>query len=1101
MDEKPTRQFLPNELVQPDGITPTPLALDLQQQKSDAAWEKTRDEAVLSAVNSGITLHPDKTVNESLLALGGAGKALAGAAINATSAAFGGAESVMIDLSEPDDPNFKLDAKTDAQIADLPKGYADRIRSAGSQVEFDALEAQVREVLADREVLQGAGASGAAAQMAAGIVDLDALLIPLGGSVLGRLTSAGVSKVGLGGTRLGGMATGLVAGAEAGLMVGVGNATMNTTGDAGDIPSMVLGNMALGGVIGGATKMDYSFMDTARKASDEYYAAKANNFTMDFGKTSASAGAVIRVPKYADSMRTGYKDRLIAASEDLNAYRTLEAVSNPKYGSDISNPDSKIAEAADKLQWAIDQTPMKSLFSDIAQTGLIGSKLSHDILSHPAGLIVNNQTGALYKDVYHGMIAAPMLGYRDIALAAANRSNVTIKDKLKNTVLTTKAFKTTNRNVMLEMERRWHNDPTPSTASKEELAIADMLDKSHALAVDILKGKAGETPVRGSEDLQPRSGYITRKWLGEEIQKHTNKAELEAAMRDAYYKVFTQIGVPQDVVDRYVKMIMTRSVALADGVDTNLVGLLRTEGKEFLRETMLNNGMATHDVDSFINALTSMNSEKAKLGNLKDRIDLDLRVPVGNSGKLLIDFIEQDVHKLNQLYAHRVSGAAALARKGIQRGDIVDIEEAIVDEARARGRKDLDGIRKRVQTAFSYYGAGPVGGGVSPELMSILRLTRMSLLGTAGIPQMGELGGIIATNGWEAVSKHLIPEAKAIINGTDTKTAKELNNAMIVLNKDHILFNHQLALDVANNNPLIQHELMDGFNKVVAYGERIHGYTSLLNHSMSFSQNLAAASTQSKIYNILARDGLTDTAYRRMLDNGLDTDLVDYLKTKVYDGTIIDTPEGVEMNFKEWDADMLQQYRLALHKFTAQQVMKGLAGEMSYWQTTPMGRILGQLRTFPLLAMQKQFLRHMKHADSAAVAAVPYTLLTGGLAYAASQTVKGNTQNLTAEKIAKGAINYSSQFGWMPMAIDPMLAIMGMDEYQFNGYNPYGNTSQGVIPLPPVFPVANNLARLPVAMLGSVNGIDPKEAKVLSFTPILGSMYGFGAYFNAMKHE
>lgn len=270
---------------------------------------------------------------------------------------------------------------------------------------------------------------------------------------------------------------------------------------------------------------------------------------------------------------------------------------------------------------------------------------------------------------------------------------------------------------------------------------------------------------------------------------------------------------------------------------------------------------------------------------------------------------------------------------------------------------------------------------------------------------------------------------------------------------------------------------------------------------MSFSQNLAVASTQSKIYQILSKGQLGDAAYRRMLDLGLDEPLVESLQSYIQKGIIKDTPEGVQMNFDKWNPTDRQDYKLAIHNFTSRMVQKQLAGEGSYWTTTELGRILGQFRTFPLLAFQKQFLRNMKHADPEAVSAVLYTLMTGGVAYAASQAVKGNTHNLAPEKIAKGAINYSSQVGWMPMAVDPMLAIMGLDDYQFNGYNPYGSTSQGVIPLPPVFPTANKLARLPVAILGSVNGISPQEAQVLSATPIIGSMYGFGAYFNSLKHD
>lgn len=1101
-------EFIPvdTRMVTPDN-RPTGLALQLNEEAN-----KDLNQARMEAVADTVTNNPTVAkIDKAIAPLWGDGAATAlmtsGAVVadtvarglNVSNSLFGLVTSQAINAMGDEDPTFDPMKKL-PEVSDLPYSYRMRLMGAESDVTFRAMEEQMRGVENDKRVLEGAGASGVAASMAAGIVDVDALLIPLGGSVLGQLAAKGVAKVGMAGTRAGGLITGAVAGAETGLLVGGANAALNNTGDASDIPSMLLSNMALGGVIGGASKLDYDMLSKSKEAHDEYIKSTSiDGYTYEMGKDTAGAMRVVRVPTYRANLREGYLGRFDKANQDPNAVRTFEAY---KTGvSDISNPDSPAARVADKLQYGIDRTPMRSLFSDLSSNGLIGSQVAHDILVHPAGLVVNTQSGAIFKDVYHGEILEPMAGYRDAALAAANKANATGLDKAKNMFVTQEAFKKVNREVMIEMEHRWHDDATPSGVSQQAMEIADMWDNSSKRAMDILKGRTGETPVFGSEELQWKRGYIPRKWLGDKIKEHGNIKEIEAALMAGYKAVYTNLGVPDDAIKRYVGMIINRSQAVADGIDTNLVGLLRTEGKEYLRDTLTTNGMSKADQDSFINALTGASAERAKLGNLKDRIDLDMRIPVGTSGKQLIDFIDQDVHRLSQQYAHRVSGTSALARKGIQRGDLVDIEEAIVDEARAMGRKDIERVRDVVKTAMSYYGAGPVGKGLTPEMMSMMRLTRMSMLGTAGLTQMGELGSIIAANGWEAVSRHMIPELKAVVNGTDTLTSKELHDAFLTLGKDHIIFNQQMALDAANNNPYIQHEMMDMIHKTVQYGERIHGYTSLMNHAMAYSQRLAVASTQSKIYNILSKSGLDEAGYRRMLDLGLDTDLVDYIQAKIKSGKIVDTPEGVQMNFKDWDAKSLQDYKLAVHSFTARMVQKQLAGESSYWMTTPMGRILGQFRTFPLVAMQKQFLRNMKHADPEAVAAVAYTLMTGGVAYATGQAIKGNTQNLTPERIAKGAINYSSQVGWMPMAVDPMLAIMGLDDYQFNGYNPYGSMSQGVIPLPPVFPTANKLVRLPVALLGSVNGVSPQEAQILSATPIVGSMYGFGAYFNSMKHD
>jgi hypothetical protein len=1092
-------------LTAPDG-TPTPLA-QAQQEKADKALNEARQNNVTNTVLSNPTVTKlDKAMTplwgagsvQALASEGAVGIDTIARAIGVNNSLFGIAESQAINAFGESDPSFDPSTKL-AEVSDLPQAYQMRLMGAESDINFRAMQEQMRGVMEDKRILSASGASGMAASMAAGIVDIDSLLIPLGGTVAGKIVAKGTAKAGIAGTRIGGVLTGATAGAEAALLVGGSNAMLNNTGDASDIPHMLLSNMALGGVIGGASKLDYDMMDKSAKAADEYLAARDAGFTLKYGSSTAGAAQAVRVPNYASNLRESTRTWFDKANGDPNAMATFDAIKTGR--SDITNPDSQIGAMADVAQGLVDKTPLKSLFSDLGSYGLVGSKIAHDLLMHPGGLIVNTRSGALFKEMYNGEILQPLMGYRDLALSYANKANVTIKDKTANMFVTQDTFKQFNRDIMVEMERRYHGDAPDPHTPKEVMDMADAIDKSTERALNTMKGMQGENPVFGSEELNWKSGYIPRKWDGKAMLEHGNWKEIEDALKVSYKSVYGNLGVQPETVDRIVGAIINRSRALGEGIDTNLVGLLRSEGKEYLRDMMHTMGVSKNDTDSFINAITGQAAERSKLGNLKDRIELDLRVPVGNSGKMLLDFVDQDVHKLMHQYAHRVSGTSALARKGYQRGDLTALEEAVVDEANAMGKADTERARNIVKTALSYYGGGPVNKGLSPEVMTLTRLTRMSMLGTMGLTQMGELGSVLATNGWEAVSKHLIPELKAVINGTDTATARELHNAFVVMGKDHILFDAKLALEEANRNPYIQHEYMNSLNNVVSYGERIFNYTSGFNHAMSFSQNLAVASTQSKIYQILSKGQLGDAAYRRMLDLGLDETLVDALQGYISKGVIKDTPEGVQMNFDKWKASDLQDYKLAIHNFTSRMVQKQLAGEGSYWTTTELGRILGQFRTFPLLAFQKQFLRNMKHGDSEAVNAVMYSLMTAGVAYSAAQVAKGNTQNLSPERIAKGAINYSSQIGWMPMAVDPMLAIMGLDDYQFNGYNPYGSTSQGVIPLPPVFPTANKLVRLPAAILGSVNGIDPKEAQVLSATPIIGSMYGFGALFNSLKHD
>jgi len=179
-----------------------------------------------------------------------------------------------------------------------------------------------------------------------------------------------------------------------------------------------------------------------------------------------------------------------------------------------------------------------------------------------------------------------------------------------------------------------------------------------------------------------------------------------------------------------------------------------------------------------------------------------------------------------------------------------------------------------------------------------------------------------------------------------------------------------------------------------------------------------------------------------------------------------------------------------------------LPGEEPYILTKPLGRAILQLRTFPLMAFQKQFLRNMRHADAGTMAALIHNFMWAGVIYSTTQTVKGRGDKLTPESIAKGALNYSPTTGWLPMAIDPLAEIMGLEELKLNRYGPPGRATEGIIPLPPMIPTLNRVAHIPGSLLGlDGDRLDKNDIDAYAATPIIGSTYGFSAAFTALKNN
>jgi hypothetical protein len=1004
------------------------------------------------------------------------------------------------ELKTTDDPNF--DSTKMLGILDgVPAQFHKDLYDSDSEYEVVLKKARIQEYLTNADKLAAAGYTGIAASLAAGIIDADALLIPFGGG----LGAAG--KVGKVLSRpyipnpVKGFAQGAASGAEAGAVVSVAGAVGGTVTDHGDIPATILMGMGLGATVG-ATINPYPQMDTAMKVHKEYTEAKANNFkpayTVQSSAESVGAARVRTVPTPTTLRPTTvpWFDKAADDGNAVDAYNVLKGLSD----SETTNVDNFIGVSAQKVQNWVDKTPLKSLYTSVADMGIIGNKLAYDLLNHPGGMISNTTPGSHYDSMYTQDLSQPIQNYHKHAMKFMNRPTGGLKSNASNMFVGKTKYREFDRAINIELETRLHDGKGDPDAHPSVKAAADDLDNMHAKAVGILQGRSGETSVVGSENLEVRSGYRTRRWSGEEMRKFDQNKIVDALVK-GYTKLLTPGAVvDMDTVRSIVRSMVLRSKALDEGIDTNLIGLLRDGGKEFVRDTLQNNNISDDQIDAIINAFVGNAEERAKPGFLKKRIELDLRVPIEGTDKLLLDLLEPDLYKSTHKYIRKVAGTAALARKGYQLGDKTAIIESIKDEMVANGKDVNDPrINDILETAFSYFGAGAVGGGIDPLLLSAMRLTRQSLLGSLGLTQLSELGGVISAVGVEAAIKAMPGELKSIFTGKKTPLVQEMHDAFIFLDKDHILYDDELALDSVGRSTIVQSQFADYLHKNIAFGDKLLGHTSLFYKAMAFSQNFALSSVNHKLHKLLSSGELDKGAYRRLLDLGMDENLVTALQRYIDNGTIKKVDGQLEMNFKEWDHSDLQDYKMAMYTFVSRGVQKSLAGETSYWATKQFGQAVAQLRMYPLQAFQKQFLRNMRHADSTTATALLYNLGIAGLVYATSQIVKGNGDELTMEKITKGAISYAPTTGWLPMATDPLAEILGMPGLRMNKYGPPGRATDGIIPVPPMIPTLNRIAHIPSSLIKSLDGVDKQEAAALAATPIVGSAYGFSALFNYLK--
>lgn len=1025
--------------------------------------------------------------------------------------------NLTIEWSYPDDPSFDPN-KQEGLFDGLPAMYHKEIFNSGSAKEAWAKRGYFEEQLKNQRKIEASGYAGTAAAMAAGIIDADALLVPFyGGTVLGTKVGKALTKVGVTSRLVRDPLVGAAAGLEAGAVVGIAGATLGTQNPS-EIPISILSGLSFGTTIGtisggvGATSRANQTR-LAREALDEYIKKQSDTGNV-FGPGSVGAARVAtRGPIVAPSgLNKDQIARFNSSAANTDAMYAREVIAG-REDSETTNLDNVFGRGGQVFQNWVDKSPLRSLYTEVNNLGVQGADLAYRTLVHPGGMVDGVPPAALYDAMYTQELATPLQNYHKLAMEYLSRPSNGLINKIKNTFVGKKEYQAFNREIWYELENLKHTGKYSDDINPHVKEMADQINAMHERAVDIMQGRAGEISVRGSEALEKTPGYYRRVWDGEAIKNIENtpgvpKNAIENALYKSYLSLLDNVAElsPEDLstIRKIVRSIIVRAKALDEGIDTNLIGLLRSEGKEFLRQTLKNNEIDNDAIESLISKLTNQSSERAKPGFLKERIELDMRVPIEGTNLMLIDLLEPDLYKSMHRYVRKVSGTSALARKDIHIADKVDTIESIKAEIAANGGDPNDPrIDDILETMYSYFGAGSIGRGVDPLILNAMRVTRQSLLGTLGLTQMSELGTVLGMAGVEATVKMFPKEMSAALSGKMSPFIQELHDAFIFLDKDYILFDDELAIDLVGKSSQVQNRLAKNAGLVLAKGDKVLGYTSLFYQSMSFSQRLALSSVNQRLYKIFSSPGsLGDQAnMRRLKDMGMHPEAFDAFERYVNKGVIKQVGDDLQMNFDKWSNKDLQAYKLGMNLMAARAVQKILAGEHSLWMLHPVGQLLGQLRLFPLIALQKQFTRQLRMADKTTTAAMLYNLGVAAIIYSVMETVKGRGHTLDTEKIAKGAINYSPTTGWMPMATDPLAEIMGLQSLKLNKYGPPGRATEGILPTPPVLPTLNRIGHLPGAILGAVDGVDRNEASAYSAIPILGSTYGFSALFNYMKEN
>lgn len=772
-----------------------------------------------------------------------------------------------------------------------------------------------------------------------------------------------------------------------------------------------------------------------------------------------------------------------------------------------------VGKQVERFHNAVNSSPLASDFAKLMNSGsAVAQNLAYDVFENASGIIRNGVSAARLQEHYYKETMSKFMAFEDGFSEYASQQGAGFVRRNWDTSIRERF----NREVAEELQAR-NYDKTSITANPAVKRAADSVDATFAHEIKVSQGRPGETGVKGAERLTETSGYMPQKWLGRNIRRmiddgRATKQNIIDAIAEGYVKMHPQMKLKDAQV--YATAVVNRADKFDEGINMNLIGMLQGDGRLALEDMLRNNGISNNEINKFIERIKGAMEERGAAGHTKGRTDIDLRYTASNGIKIM-DLVDTDFQTLIPARIRRSAGAASLARKGIaSKADWDNIKTAILEEQKANGKSAMQGgsladkadefinsdkhlDAEFIDNLYTYFNGQPVAGGISPVYSRMKKLTNLALLNQLGLTQIAELGPTIAAVGWKRFSE-LLPEAiHGELKKVDSPLVQELKHYSIFVPEEN-LFRDDLVFEFEKQTAT--NEYIRNFDRILNKAQRVQGYTSGFYAARRIQQRLAVTAAADKLARHFRDGGLIDDP--RLVDMGFTpADLKQFANYAQNGAMEFDAAGNLKrLNMQKWSAWDREKFTLVLNQRVNTLVQKAMAGESSMiFHKDGMASIFFHLKSFPMLAMEKQLLRNTRFMDGEAVATFLYGLGTAGLAYSARQIVNGREENLTAEKITKGAFGYSNMTGWIPMWTDPLAGMLGLDSLQVGGYAGMGNQ---VISIPAAFTTLDRMATIPGA-IRSAGDLELSKGDINSLTslPIVGNAYGFAYMFNKMKES
>lgn len=833
--------------------------------------------------------------------------------------------------------------------------------------------------------------------------------------------------------------------------------------------------------------------DTTPKGTQAIRNAIDIDQSVGAARVSGSEDAPVFTSSESSKIVQAEASRFLDENPDIdNMFRNLDEFE------DLDAPlASRLAQRlGEYIYKGIQKTPFISDYDRLVRSaGNTGKWLAHLTMDSPVGQIVNNRSAHAVSDLLSRTAA------NDFAPYASTHYNTWAKDN-NIPLISRRRFlegqKEFSRELQTYRENLYMGRDNPDVHPSIKQASED-LDVAFNRLLEANK-KYG---VEGFEDIEYRKGYTPRKWDGDKFAR----IEEQDGIGSARVVQAIKKGILNDNPDINDQLALIFATAIRRSAKNRQLGspmgslmTVNTGGQAALEMAIQDLGIAFGgEATKMAEEILYKTSERGLVKSARRRIGLDMTTPIEGTNYTLMDLADNDVYGLADKAVRAQSNYAGLASVGIQNRDKDIWIQAAVDEANSLGL-DPQEAAKAVRNTFSYFGDGAYAGGAGAIAGRLNKAAILTYLGQLGLTQLAEIGvsmGTAGIKGWTKYAKKTIPD---MLKGKDPEILKSLGGAAHY-SGDHRLFvrtDHLDDMDLNSNNQLLR--MLDS---VMDQGTRAMGYLSGFYKVNEMLHNVAALSMNDYMVRQI-KNGIDNNRLKSM---GVDPEFRGIINKHLDNGNIKFDADGnvSDMGVENWDADELDLLKIVTKRNVDQTVQRTRRGEGFYWQYEAVGSLFASLKSYTFSALQKQLVKNLRNADMESFSMIVATTGTAALAYTAKQIVNGNDKNLTPERIAKGALGWSSMLSPAMMAVDPLSYLIGADRMEGSPFplNSWRYHSDGLIGMFSGISAVNDIAkilRVPSDLLDDGN-LSNESINAVRSIPVIGRSFPMIPIINSLDNN